>query len=93
MNTYTSTVDARVFATQKHEGQKYGEKPYTVHLAAVRDVLLSVGVSDDEQWGWASRWHDTVEDALSKREEIGTQFGADVACLVWGVTEICKNRK
>lgn len=94
MTTHTGgAVDARAFATHKHEGQKYGEKPYTVHLAAVRDVLLSVGVLDDEPLGIAAWLHDTVEDTSTTREEIEVRFGADVASLVWAVTGVGKNRK
>jgi (p)ppGpp synthase/HD superfamily hydrolase len=82
---------ARRFAEERHAGQRYGEQPYSVHLAAVRAVLASFGYAGD--LGVAAWLHDVVEDTATTREEIAVEFGAGVAALVWAVTGVGKSRK
>lgn len=85
--------DARDYAAKKHAAQRYGDKPYTVHLAAVRDVLREAGFDDEHPLALAAWLHDTIEDTDATREELTDRFGARVADLVWAVTGIGKNRK
>ena len=84
---------AKAFAKQAHGDQKYGDQPYTVHLAAVAQVLIQYGVTDEDML--ISAWlHDTVEDTYLTKEEIRAEFGDRVAELVWCVTnEPGKNRR
>lgn len=84
---------ARAYAAQKHEGQRYGHHPYTVHLAAVREILRWAGFDDDHPLAVAAWLHDTIEDTDATRDEIASLFGAEVAELVWAVTGVGKNRK
>jgi (p)ppGpp synthase/HD superfamily hydrolase len=84
---------ARDYATEKHEGQLYGKEPYTVHLAAVREVLRWAGFEDGHPLAIAAWLHDTVEDTSATREDVAARFGDDVAELVWAVTGVGGNRK
>lgn len=84
-------ADARRFAEERHAGQRYGEHPYSVHLAAVRAVLADFGHGG--ALGVAAWLHDTVEDTATTREEIAERFGAEVAALVWAVTGVGRSRK
>jgi len=82
---------AAIFAATRHAGKLYGEEPYTVHLAAVRNVLHDYGFNGD--LGIAGWLHDTIEDTATTREEIASRFGAHVADLVWAVTGVGATRK
>ena len=90
----------KFFAATKHAGQKYGDgQPYTVHLAAVEEVLrrfpiesrdlrgqsasLDVSVDDLLEAAWL---HDVVEDTNTTLAEVEGMFGPRVAALVWAVT-------
>lgn len=84
---------AKAFAAKAHGEQKYGDQPYTVHLAAVEQVLIRYGITD-EDLRIAAWLHDTVEDTYLTKEEIRAEFGDRVAELVWCVTnEPGKNRR
>lgn len=85
--------EAREYAVRKHATQRYGNQPYTVHLAAVRGVLRWAGIEDDHPLATAAWLHDTLEDTDATREELATRFGNEVADLVWAVTGVGKNRK
>jgi guanosine-3',5'-bis(diphosphate) 3'-pyrophosphohydrolase len=75
---------ARAFAVEAHVAQRYGERPYVYHLAAVVQVLEDFGFSEVAiAAGWL---HDVVEDTPATIEEIASAFGEDVAKLVWAVT-------
>jgi guanosine-3',5'-bis(diphosphate) 3'-pyrophosphohydrolase len=84
---------AFLYAAEKHEGQRYGERPYTVHLAAVREVLRWAGFADGHPLATAGWLHDVIEDTDATREEVAARFGEEVAGLVWAVTGVGKNRK
>src|SRR4051794_30356155 len=84
---------ARDYAIQKHEGQLYGTEPYSVHLAAVREVLRWAGFEDGHPLATAAWLHDIVEDTAATREDVAARFGDDVAALVWAVTGVGANRK
>jgi (p)ppGpp synthase/HD superfamily hydrolase len=77
---------ARSFATRVHAGQTYGDGvPYTVHLAAVEQVLRRFGATDSALL--VAAWlHDSVEDTATTREAVAGAFGERVATLVWAVT-------
>lgn len=84
---------AQAFASVKHEGQKYGEEPYTKHLAHVAEVLRRFKF-DDEDLQVAAWLHDSVEDTDATLTQIEMMFGRRVADIVGRVTnEPGKNRK
>lgn len=82
---------AAALAVDYHRNQLYGERPYRVHLYAVRKVLLDFNLGG--ALGQAAWLHDTIEDTGLTREVIAAEFGEDVAALVWAVTGIGHNRK
>lgn len=75
---------AEAFATEKHKGQKYGDKEYTYHLRQVVEnvnkrnqvhPLLSTLV--------AIAWlHDVLEDTDVEYRELEREFGTAVAFCV-----------
>ena len=93
MTNTQEELNTREFAARKHANQRYGDQPYTVHLAAVREVLRDMGVLDNEPLAIAAWLHDTIEDTETTREEIEEHFGEEVVSLVWAVTGVGKNRK
>lgn len=84
---------AEALASTAHEGQMYGEYPYTKHLAHVVEVLKRFNITDEDMLvaGWL---HDTVEDTDTTLLQITATFGSRVADLVYRVTnESGKNRR
>lgn len=76
---------AHRFAAERHAGQRYGERPYTDHLAAVHAVLAESGYTPGALR--VAAWlHDVLEDTPTTRGEVASRFGEDVAALVWAVT-------
>lgn len=94
-----SETIAAGYAAARHGDQRYGDRPYVAHLAAVREVLEAAVASSDldavtrRALGLAAWLHDVVEDASVPIAEIESRFGADVAALVWAVTGVGANRK
>jgi len=88
-----STLDeidrAFVTADQKHEGQlrKSGD-PYITHPVAVAEILAELGL--DQPTLIAALLHDTIEDTGYSLDELKSDFGAEVASLVDGVTKLDK---
>jgi (p)ppGpp synthase/HD superfamily hydrolase len=78
------------FAVTAHEGQKrkYTKEPYIVHPINVCAIVASV-VKDDDMFS-AALLHDVVEDTEITLEDIGNEFGFDVAGLVSSLTDISK---
>lgn len=77
-------IDAREFAVAAHGDQRYGDRPYVEHLAAVVDVLEEFGFSDEYvAAGWL---HDVVEDTDVTEADIQAAFGEQVAKLVSAVS-------
>lgn len=77
---------AKAFATKAHEGQKYGNQPYTYHLQQVVNVLERFDHASDKLL--AAAWlHDTLEDTSTTEFEIAKEFGPRVAELVIRVTD------
>jgi len=82
---------AKTLAAELHKHQKYGVRPYIVHLAAVAHKVQAAGGSPELI---AAAWlHDALEDTPITREELRAQFGDTVADVVWAVTGEGHNRK
>jgi (p)ppGpp synthase/HD superfamily hydrolase len=94
MNNMSLAIQAaKALAATAHGDQKYGEHPYTKHLADVAEVLGRFGVSDEDML--CAAWlHDSVEDTETTVNQIHIMFGSRVADLVHRVTnEEGKNRR
>ena len=88
-----ATDKAKEFAIAKHGPQKYGEHPYSYHLAQVSQVLAEFGYASDEAIAAAGWLHDTLEDTPTTYEKLASEFGKETADIVWAVTsEPGKNR-
>lgn len=77
-----------LFAIERHGDQKYGKKPYHVHLVDVVGVLRRFIEWDNlpQEYIDAAWLHDTIEDTSTTREEINVLFGKRVGDLVYAVT-------
>lgn len=87
---------ASEFALHWHKDQKYGRKPYHVHLLDVVEVLRRFIDWDElpQELIDAAWLHDTIEDTGASQTEIEVLFGKRVADLVHAVTnESGVNRK
>jgi guanosine-3',5'-bis(diphosphate) 3'-pyrophosphohydrolase len=73
--------------TEAHAQQRYGDAPYTVHLAHVENALVRFGFTDPHLL--AAAWlHDAVEDNTGvSLHEINLKVGLIVALLVEAVTD------
>ncbi len=80
-------IDLAVLA---HRGQKYGQLPYIVHPASVRQVLADFGCHGD--LGVAAWLHDVPEDTAFS-VEVQANFSTEVFGLVWAVTGVGTTRK
>jgi len=77
------------FCVQHHEGQmRASGEPYIIHPLEVAEVLAEMKL--DATAISAGLLHDSVEDTPATNEEIGEQFGDQVAHIVEGVTKIDK---
>lgn len=74
---------ARQFALQAHEGQRYGSKPYSVHLEAVSKLTAPYG----ENAQIIAYLHDVVEDTTVILDEIANIFGQQISDSVAIVTD------
>lgn len=81
---------AYVFAHDAHQGQtrKYCKWPYIVHPVAV--ALTVQTVSHTPEMLAAALLHDVVEDCGVTLDEIDTEFGTEVAGLVFWLTDVSK---
>lgn len=78
---------AFLYAEQAHEGQyRRSGEPYVSHPLAVADILADMHV--DHESLLAALLHDVIEDTPISKEAIESQFGAEVANLVDGVTKL-----
>nr|WP_028932319.1 bifunctional (p)ppGpp synthetase/guanosine-3',5'-bis(diphosphate) 3'-pyrophosphohydrolase [Pseudonocardia spinosispora] len=76
-------------ADERHDGQKRKSgDPYITHPLAVATILAELGM--DTITLVAALLHDTVEDTGYSLEELGADFGDEVAHLVDGVTKLDK---
>lgn len=62
--------------------------PYILHPTSVACIVAELGMDTDTICG--ALLHDTVEDTYMTLDEVGKQFGIDVAKLIDGVTKISK---
>ena len=76
---------ALAFAVRAHGDQKYGSFPYVYHLGAVVSVLHRFGLASPKRIV-AAYLHDTLEDTSTQILDISNAFGADIAAIVWAVT-------
>ena len=79
---YQTAYDAH-----KDQVRKSGE-PYIIHPLYVAIILADLEL--DKETIVAGLLHDVVEDTIMTDEQIGEEFGADVALLVDGVTKLEK---
>lgn len=77
---------AKEFAIAKHGAQKYGEHPYSYHLAQVSQVLSEFGYLGDEAMAAAGWLHDVLEDTETTYSMLASEFGNEVADIVFAVT-------
>lgn len=77
---------AKEFAIAKHGTQKYGEHPYSYHLAQVSQVLSEFGYADDGSIMAAGWLHDVLEDTPTTYDMLVSEFGKETADIVWAVT-------
>ena len=80
---------AEAFATEKHEGQKYGDKEYTYHLRQVVENVIKRNqghplLSTLIAIAWL---HDVLEDTDTEYRVIEREFGTAVAYSVLGLTK------
>lgn len=80
------TNTAKEFAIAKHGTQKYGEHPYSYHLAQVSQVLAQFGYAGDEAIAAAGWLHDVLEDTPTTYEMLVSEFGKETADIVFAVT-------
>jgi (p)ppGpp synthase/HD superfamily hydrolase len=81
---------ARALAIEAHRDQKYGTQPYVVHIS---DVVKRVMTITQDPEVIAAAWlHDVAEDTEVTIDEIRSQFGDNVANMVWAVTGEGPNR-
>jgi len=87
-----SVKKALAYSISSHEKQfrKSGE-PYVVHPILVS--AITAYYSADEHMVISALLHDVVEDTEVTIEEIESQFGTDVACIVDGLTKIVEIRE
>src|SRR6201992_3036303 len=77
------------FCVQHHSGQlRASGEPYVLHPLEVAQVLAEMKL--DATAIAAGLLHDSVEDTPTTSEEIGSEFGEQVAHIVEGVTKIDK---
>jgi len=78
---------AYTFSAKVHEGQiRLSGEPYLLHPLAVAGILTFLKL--DVPAIVAGLLHDTLEDTVATRSELGKSFGNEVAQLVEGVTKI-----
>jgi guanosine-3',5'-bis(diphosphate) 3'-pyrophosphohydrolase len=78
-------------ARAAHEGQvRRSGDPYIQHPLAVAKILAELGLDDITLS--AALLHDSVEDTGVTLEEVGSEFGDDVAAIVDGVTKLDRVR-
>ena len=80
---------AREFAIAKHGTQKYGDRPYSYHLALVSQVLSDFGYAADEAIAAAGWLHDTLEDTETAYEVLVSEFGKETADIRPLAKKIC----
>jgi (p)ppGpp synthase/HD superfamily hydrolase len=89
----TKIKEAAYLAISLHGTQTYDGHPYYYHLEQVVDVLKEFGFTEDK-FVIAGYLHDVLEDTAISYNDIKTQFGEEIAEIVYAVTdELGRNRK
>ena len=89
----TKVKEAAYLAISLHGTQTYDGHPYYYHLEQVVDVLKEFGFTDDK-FIIAGYLHDVMEDTAISYNDLKTQFGEEIAEIVYAVTdELGRNRK
>ena len=80
---------AKELAIRLHGQQRYGDEPYEYHLRWVYATVLKFQRSGiDNDLVAAAAWvHDTLEDTGTQKDFVSAELGADIADLVWRVTD------
>ncbi|WP_394209703.1 phosphohydrolase [Enterovibrio calviensis] len=74
---------ARTFARARHEGQRYGEFPYSVHLDDVERLAQPFGINAMI----IAQLHDILEDTTTSVDELVVEFGGMIGLSVSYVTD------
>jgi RelA/SpoT family (p)ppGpp synthetase len=78
---------AYLFGAEAHEGQhRMSGEPYIYHPVAAARILAELRL--DHKSIVAAILHDVIEDTLTVKEQIASEFGGDVAELVDGVSKL-----
>ncbi|MBN2298422.1 MAG: bifunctional (p)ppGpp synthetase/guanosine-3',5'-bis(diphosphate) 3'-pyrophosphohydrolase [Deltaproteobacteria bacterium] len=95
ISTYIPDADTRiiekayVFSARVHQGQtRLSGEPYLNHPLEVAHLIAQMQL--DVTSVTAALLHDTLEDSLTRVEDIKTEFGDEVALVVDGLTKISK---
>lgn len=83
------TSKAKRFALERHDDQKYGDKPYGYHLQGVVE-LVEVRMKGDPLLSTyvAAAWlHDTLEDTTATYKDLMDEFGLCIAEVVLRLTK------
>lgn len=78
-------INPRDFAIKAHGDQRYGDRPYAVHLDAVAELVRTVDPSWDALA--VAYLHDVVEDTEVTVQDVRVAFGSRVAGAVVGLTD------
>jgi RelA/SpoT family (p)ppGpp synthetase len=78
---------AYLLSAEAHEGQRRASgEPYVFHPVEVARILADMRL--DAQTVIAALLHDVIEDTTLTKEDVGREFGAEVADLVDGVSKL-----
>ena len=83
-------LNAVIFATKKHQGQKRKGKnqdPYIFHPLNVAKVIMEIGQIVDQDIVIAAVLHDTLEDTKTSKKELTQYFGHKVTDIVAEVSD------
>lgn len=80
---------AYIYSATVHQGQvRLSGEPYLTHPMEVAGILTDMKM--DSATIISGLLHDTIEDTLTTKEQIDTEFGKDVAFLVSGLTKLSR---
>lgn len=83
-------LQATAFAAARHRDQRRKDadaSPYINHPIALANVLANEGGITDIEVLCAALLHDTIEDTLTKSEELTARFGKTITSIVLEVTD------
>lgn len=81
-------LKAREFAIKAHGTQKYGNAPCVFHLEKVQEVMKRYPIANSNLLILIAGWlHDVLEDTATSKGEIVSNFGEEVADIVYRVSD------